>query len=132
MRPAAGICASCRWWHNEGAPLVRDLAECRAGPPCGMEREPDPAAPYIMVPRPVWPITRSYDWCGRYAARAQPENPAPASATAPGRAMQRAMERALEVAALVTDPTLEAERRAMDGALEMAGLMRSGPEGRRP
>lgn len=65
MRPA-GTCSTCLWWRNDSAPMVRDLAECHAGPPCGMEREPDPAAPYIMVPRPVWPITRGFDWCGQH------------------------------------------------------------------
>lgn len=68
-RPIAQTCFSCRWWWSEDAPLPRDMAECRQGPPCGVTSEPDPARPYLMVPRPLWPVTRSSDWCGRHLLR---------------------------------------------------------------
>lgn len=72
-RPIAGTCSSCRWWGAEAkAVLRRDMAECRAAPPCGMAHEPDQELPYIQLPRPLWPITRSHDWCGRHERRDDP------------------------------------------------------------
>lgn len=69
MRPP-GTCSTCRWWGAEGRTALRsDMAECRAGPPCGMAHSPDPELPYIQVPVPIWPVTRSSDWCGQHQAK---------------------------------------------------------------